>query len=276
MLIEIFDLDGTLTEEFSPKIGDKTGYGLQNYSLWNLITRELTKNKKEFDEAAENWKKYVIATKDIDKITASKDMTEIGIRMLAKKNQNALAIQNKAAEITKIFFNNGIIIAAAIDYLKYRLTERVVCVISTASYKEGAYGFIQGLVRCNLLNKELADKIVVSATQIDWQKLCVTHMNVDTNKLRGLEQVLQMDIESMRSHIMAVFGDDPDINDRALLELGKYNFAIKNDKNQNAALPHNCVFSNWPDIFANKNNLQSLHGDLSQHFDKYLSLELQE
>jgi len=259
MLIEIFDLDGTLTKEFSPEIGDKTGFGLNTYSLWNLITRELVRNKEEFDKAAGNWKKYVIATKNIDKITASKDMTEIGIRMLGQKNQHALAIQNKAVEITENFFNNGIIITAAIDYLKYRLAEGVICIISTASYEEGAYGFIQSLVRCNLLDQELADKIVVSGTQTDWQKLSVTHMNVDTNKLRGLEQALQMGIENIRPHIIAVFGDDPGINDRALLELGKYSFAIKNAKNQNAALPHNCVFSNWLDIFANKNNLRGLH-----------------
>jgi hydroxymethylpyrimidine pyrophosphatase-like HAD family hydrolase len=259
MLIEIFDLDGTLTEEFSPVIGDKTGFGLTTYSLWNLITRELVKSKKEFDEAAENWKKHVIATKNIDKIAASKEMTEIGIGLLTKKNQNALAIRNKAAEITELFFNNGIIIATAIDYLKYRLREKVICVISTASYEEGAQGFIQGLVKCNLLNHDLADKIIVSGTKIDWHKLCVTHMNVDTYKLRGLEKTLQMDIKSIKPYIAAVFGDDPGINDRALLELGKYSFAIKNAKNQNAVLPPNCVFSNWNDIFAHKNNLQDLH-----------------
>ena len=263
--VEIFDLDGTLTEEFSPHIGDKTGYGLNTYSLWNLITRELVANKGEFDAAAAAWKKHVTTTPDIDKILSSKEMTETGIRMFRTEHKSAIAVQNKAAEITEMYSKSGVVIKPAIEYLEYRLKEGVLCVISTASYEDGAVGFVQGLVQCKLLPEDLAGKIVVSGTQVDWGKLCVTHMNVDDNKLHGLEQALQIPMANIRSNIVAVFGDDPMINDRALLALAKHSFVIKSDKNKDAVLPSNCVFANWEEIFFNKHAIPSLHAKLLSH-----------
>lgn len=261
MAIEIFDLDGTLTEEFAPEIGDQTGYGLTTYSFWNLITRELVVNQSEFDLEAAAWKKMVTTKIEIDKVESSKEMTERGIKLFDQKYQNAAAVRQKAASITKLFFQKGIIIRDAIEYLKYRLSQQVICVISTASYEDGALGFVDGLVDCKLIPQSLSSKIMISGTQIDWSSLRVTHMNVDMNKLLGLERVFNQSMAEIQPRINAVFGDDPAINDRALLDgLCKHGFVIKNAKNAGLSLPTNCVFASWKDILFHRDNLKLLGG----------------
>jgi phosphoserine phosphatase len=164
MSIEIFDLDGTLTEEFSPTIGDKTKTGIETYSYWNLITRELVTDKNEFDAKSSAWKKMVTSAESIDKIESSKDMTEIGLQLFRQENRNADVMQKTATEITKLFFKYGVIVTEAIEYIAYRLKQNVTCVISTASYEDGAKGFINGLAICGLIAPELAAKIIISGT----------------------------------------------------------------------------------------------------------------
>lgn len=266
MRIEIFDLDGTLTEEFSPALGDKTGFGLNTYALWNLITRDFVTDQQEFDQQAVAWKEMVISTPNIDKISSSKDMTEIGLKLFAEKNKNADAIKRKASEIAEMFLSKGIVIMPAIKYLACRLQEETTCIIATGGYEDGAIGFIDGLVRCGVLDKLLATKIIFSGTKINWQELKVSHINVDTHKLLGIEKVLKLPLSHIKPNVFATFGDDPEVNDRSLLELGKYNFAIRTHKNMNAALPPNCMFADWPEIFEHKDNLDYLHAVPAQKF----------
>jgi hypothetical protein len=252
MGIEIFDLDGTLTEEFSSEIGDQTKSGLTTYSFWNLITRDLVIDKDEFDSKAASWKKMVTTTADIDKVQSSKKMTEVGIELFQSKYQNADAVRSKATEITKLFCQSGAIIFDAIKYLSYRLSQGVTCIISTASYEDGARGFVDGLVACKLLTKELANRIVFSGTRVDWEKLQVTHMNVDKNKLLGLTFATGKSLDEIRPQIKTVFGDDPEINDRALLNgLCKRSFVISTVKNKNCDLPNGCVRTDWKEIYSN-------------------------
>ncbi len=261
-LVEIFDLDGTLTEDFSTVAGDKTGFGLKTYSLWNLITRELATNKEEFDTTASEWKQYVTKTPNIDKISSSKDMTEIGASFFPIKNRDSQMIREKAQEITGLFYTKGIINLDAIAYLKDRLEQKICCVISTASYKDGAIGFVNALVKCKLLPKKLSQKILISGTELNWENLTVTHMNVDQNKIVDLERLLKKYYQNNKHEIQAVFGDDPEINDRALLATGKYSFVIKTEKNSMAALPDNCVFADWTTILRNKDKIAFLHQKL--------------
>lgn len=258
--IEIFDLDGTLTEEFSSAIGDKTATGIGTYSYWNLITRDLVSDKSEFDTKATAWKRMVTTTEGIDRIESSKDMTEIGMQLFCQANRSADAVQRKAAEITKLFFKHGIVITEAIEYLKYRLSQNVICVISTASYEDGAKGFVDGLVECGLIPRELTAKIVISGTQINWEQLKVTHMNVDGNKLLGIERIFRQPIDRLRPRIHAIFGDDPAINDRALLSgLCDYSFVIKTVKNASLRLPACCIFSDWIELTTHRDQLEGLH-----------------
>jgi hypothetical protein len=261
-IVEIFDLDGTLTEDFSTVVGDKTGLGLKTYSLWNLITRELVADQKKFDIAATEWKQYVTQTPNVDKISSSKTMTEIGASFFPVKHRNSRILQKKATEITNLFYKKGIINLDAIAYLKDRLEQEICCVISTASYKDGAIGFVNSLVNYNLLPKVLAQKILISGTELNWENLTVTHMNVDQNKIVDLERLLKKHYQNNKYEIQAVFGDDPEINDRSLLAIGKYSFVIKTEKNSAASLPDNCVFADWPTILKNKNKIDTLHNML--------------
>lgn len=266
--IEIFDLDGTLTLEYDPKVGDKTGLGLATYSFWNLITQALVRDAKEFNVAATNWKSQITAGNISDKIESSKDMTEIGIRMFsaANKKLQGQAVRNEAYKITKLFCEKRIVNEEAVKYLEYRLQQGVDCIISTASYEEGAVGFIDGLIAAGLFHPETwQGRILFSGTQTDWNSLRVTHMNVDQNKLLGLETVCQMPIAQIRLRVQAVFGDDPQINDKALLcDLHDRSFVIINAKNQTMQLAPNCVFANWNDIYRNRDQLPSFHASLAE------------
>lgn len=250
--VEVLDLDETLTEDDHDKIAKLFHMQVPTVSLWNLITRELVVDKSGFDQEAAKWKHMVTTTDGIDKVLSSKEMTERGITLFHKDNQNSDAVRKKAAEITKIFIANGIVIVKSIEYIRYRLEQGATCIISTSSYEDGAIGFVDALVEQNLLSKELSKRIKYSGTTINWETLKVTHMNVGMNKLRGL-----MDL---RSRIKAVFADDVRINDYGLLRyLCDYSFVIKTAKNKNDKLPPNCVFVDWDEVIAHKDNLVELH-----------------
>jgi len=253
MNIEIFDLDGTLTEEFSPEIGDETNLGFKTYSLWNLVTRALAKNCNEFDDVAVAWRKMITTTPNVDRIASSRKMTELGLSMLHPEHKNARAIQQKTMEFTHLFVSKGIVNTKAIAYVRHRLSQNTICVISTANYEDSVTGFIRGLCETNLLPYNLANKIICSGTTIDWHSSnCnVIHMNTDTNKIHGLEISLKQPISLIKPKIKAVFADDPQVNDRALLDgLCNHSFVIKNHKNKNMTLPKNCVFATWDEICA--------------------------
>lgn len=244
--IQIFDLDGTLTTEFNP--------------LWNSITERLVKDSTEFHARADAWKKDITSNpaKYPDKRTASKDMTEIGLKMFREEFSNSGAVVNTAKQLSKEFLDNGVTRLLAIEYLKYSVECGDICVISTASYSEGAEGFLLGLVEAGLIPQQVAEKIIISGNVIDWSTLTVTHMNVDDGKIKGLEETLKMSLEDFRKEVVAVFGDDPAINDRAILEIGKHGFVIPTSKNLTMSHPVTCVRASWEEILYHKNDLPSL------------------
>jgi hypothetical protein len=85
-------------------------------------------------------------------------------------------------------------------------------------------------------------------------------MNVDSNKILGLEKTLRQPITELKPKIKAVFGDDPEINDKALLGgLCDYSFVIKTIKNAHMNLPSCCVFSSWKEIINHADRLKDLH-----------------
>ena len=62
-------------------------------------------------------------------------------------------------------------------------------------------------------------------------------------KLRGLELALQKPIDDIQKRTQAVFGDDPERGDRALLNgFCQHSFVKKTIKNEKSVLPPNCVF----------------------------------
>jgi hypothetical protein len=148
--------------------------------------------------------------------------------------------------------------------MEYQIREGVICAISTGGDECGAVGFVDGLVECGILSKDLGAKILVSGTRINWNELTVEHLNVGPLKSRGLELAFQKPIDDIQKRTQAVFGDDPERGDRALLDgFCQHSFVKKTIKNRNAVLPSNCVFfSSWAEIYENRNKIYDLHSRL--------------
>ena len=234
--IEIFDLDGTLTDEFHP--------------LWNLITEKLVENADEFNHIALQWQADILTNRYPDKQAAAKDMMEKGVRMFAKHHRNAHAVVTMATTITQGLITKGAVRKEAIDYLQRRIHAGITCIISTGSYAEGAAGFLLGLANAQWLTPESAQQIMISGNHIDWETGDVLHINVDHGKITGLEYALKQPLAEFQEDIIAVFGDDPFINDRALFELGKSAFCIPTSKNSHLNLPANCQRATWQKILS--------------------------
>lgn len=262
--IQIFDLDGTLTIEFDPDEGDRTGEGLDTYNYWHKITRKLARDPAAFDAREKAWLEMVMTTKDIDMIASLIERTKIEIAMLDENDKNDEAIRRQAALITRDFLDKGILELDAIRYLAYQLQEGVTCAISTGGDESGAAGFVAGLVDCGLLPKDLAVKIIISGTRINWKEMTVEHLNVGPLKLRGLELAFQKPIDDIRKRTLAVFANDPEGGDRAILDgFCRHSFVKKTIKNKEAALPSNCVFfSSWAEIYDYRNKIYDLHAKL--------------
>ncbi len=262
--IQIFDLDGTLTIEFDSAKGDLTGEKLDTYNFWHRITRKLSKDPDAFDVRETAWLEVVMATKDIDMIASLIDRTKSEMSIFNESDKNDGAIRRQAALITHDFLDNGIVELDAIKYLQYQLQEDVLCVISTGGDESGATGFVDGLVDYGLLPKDLAEKIYVSGTLLDWNKMTVEHLNVGPLKLQGLELTFKKSINDIQKRTQAVFGNDPEHGDRAILNgFCQYSFVKKTVKNEQAVLPPSCVFfSSWAKIYDNRNKICELHTEL--------------
>jgi hypothetical protein len=236
MIIKIFDLDGTLTDEFHP--------------LWNLITEELVHHPADFRAAVQQWEnaKNAMDAAWSEWQRASQEIAEIGISMFRQECRNDLALQTTAEKLTDMFIREGIVRLKAIEYLARSVNEKYICVISTGNYKHGAIGFIKSLVKNKLLSQQEASLIKLSGTEVNWENLCIAHMNTGINKLLGLELCFGDSIENLKNKIFSVFVDDPTGVDGHLLTLAKHGFIIPTEKNATVKIPHNCIRACWDDI----------------------------
>src|SRR5579862_9009823 len=131
MPIEIFDLDGTLTEV--------------DCSLWRLITEKLVEESTMFHSIVDVLRRHVTDNPQIypSKTAASKYITEEALKMFKYHNRNSKSVKKVAFEITLELFEKKLVRTDAIKYLEYALIKNNTCIISTGSYKEGAIGFIE-------------------------------------------------------------------------------------------------------------------------------------
>lgn len=256
MVIKVFDLDGTLTTTKEEVSIDPFGMG--TFSFWDLITGMLVKNYDLFHKEATNWKKNTVV-KEKDKIASSKKMTEKGIEFFYPENRSAKVVEKTAYNITLKLHENGLLRSDAIYYLADCLQKGEKCVISTASYADGAQGFLKAIFNLGLLPSNHPGKLIVSGNIIDWKSGRVLHMNAEYGKIKGLEITMREPLHCFKNQIAAVFGDDPYINDKAILELGALSFTIPTPKYGTSKLPHNCVRASWEDILENKECLSTLH-----------------
>ncbi len=244
MIIKIFDIDGTLTHAYGD-IADKTGY--ETYAFWPLITAHFTKDKDVLNKMIADWEESMNTEKD--PTGSSHDMMQKGINTF-RSDANGAAVRAFAKGVTLKFIEQGVIRKEAIAYLEKQAKQGVICILSTGSYQDGALGFVDALVEKGLISKETQKALYVSGAVVDWDSFTLLHANVRERKLLGIEAVTGRKISELQQHIKAVYGDDPWINDKDILEIAPPGVAyvITTCKNNNKELPSGYSLTTWNNI----------------------------
>lgn len=248
MKIDIWDLDGTLTYAYGDII-DKTG--LTTYAFWPLITEQFTQDVDALRQITAEWEESMKT--EPDPTGSSHSMLQRGIDTFPE-NITQQHIYLFAKEITKKFIQHQVIRREAIAHLEERIKQGVLCIISTGSYQDGAFGFVDALIENHLLSITAKNSLLISGAVIDWEKRLVLHANVRDRKLIGIEMVTGKKIGILLPHIEAVYADDPWINDRDILSIVPQEraYVIKTIKNQDKELPLGLRFTSWEEVISRK------------------------
>ena len=137
---------------------------------------------------------------------------------------------------------------AGIAHLRHSLEAGHICILSTGSYLDGAYGFIDAVCEEGLIPKELTDRLVITGAQIDWPSLKVIHANIANNKIKSIQSALESrGLRLNEEEVDSIAVDDPLGNDSGLCLINpKAVRVIKTPQNQSTA----CVLYNWDEIEA--------------------------
>lgn len=222
MDLHVFDLDGTLTK-----------YG---FDLWMLTTQSLVTDEHAFQQALEIY----LASKDQETAYQTANSLIMMQHAIALLPENpAHLIRETAAEITlEHERQDDFIYKLAISTIKDLIVQGKRVVISSANYLEGVEGFLQALLKMELLTRAEIDCIEVHATLVDWSQLRVNHLNVGVGKVQALNH------EGNGS--LRVYGDDIVVNDRALMDLAGADVrVVKNHKHHGVVLPSDWQFITW-------------------------------
>jgi hypothetical protein len=243
-MIEIYDIDGTLTYGFGD-IPNLTQFA--TYAFWPLLTEKFTKDVDGFRKRVREWEESMVT--ESDPALSSHTMMQEGINTF-QENVTHQEIRAFAKEVTLQFIHYGVIREEAIAYLSKKVNLGIVCILSTGSYQDGALGFVDALVETGLITQEAGGALRVSGAIVDWKKRELLHANVRERKIKGIEMLLGDKIENIRPNIAAVYADDPWINDHGILEIAppEKAFVIQTEKNKNQILPGHYVFSTWRSI----------------------------
>jgi len=207
--MRIFDIDGTLTHPFG-EIEDTTGF--HSYAFWDLLTDEFVESKETFRAEIAAWNESMKT--EPDPTGSSHAMMQRAIAEF-RAGISGEALRAKAKDITVIFLDAGIVRLEAVSFLKRCLASGETCVLSTGSYLDGAFGFVDALVERDLLTADLLDKLHISGAEVDWASRELLHANVRERKILGLKRCLGVD---ELPAIAAVYCDDPEINDKGIYE----------------------------------------------------------
>lgn len=248
MHIQILDVDGTLTwsEKDYPFLEkNKTGYNV--FSFWPLLSSTFSVNAIEFDKAVDEWNESMKHTPDHLKDKSSFDMMERTVQEFLYPYVQAADMVKKAEEITKNFLRHNVVQLNAVAYLNECLRKGVICVLTTGSYLDGLRGFVNELINQGYL--ENSPHLLLNGAEVDWQNRKLIRANVGQYKTDNFIETLRANnIQHYR--VQAAFGDDPYINDKAILELGLPNgaFVIKAKRNEHGSfdpLYHHCSWDEF-------------------------------
>lgn len=242
--IQIFDVDGTLTFHEKDRKEFLQNTFLPTFSYWALITFNFCTNKKHLKDKINAWETSMIDESDPD-LSSLKCLQEIIYHDL-QEDLNKNQVKQYAKEITQELIKIGGIRYLAINYINTCLSNNVICVLTTGSYLDGLYGFIESLQQNNLLIT--SNNLVLHGAEINWNEKKVIHANVGQYKVKNLTHYLNQLTTSYE--IQAVFGDDPNINDKGLFDLITHNqsFVIRSHKNliNNESFPY--IHCDWQEF----------------------------
>lgn len=247
--IQLFDVDGTLTYNAVDKPQAQTIY--PTYGYWPLLSTQLCKNKKIFRKAVERWEKNMRTESDPDR--SSFNMMALTVREHFRDEIDAQALRHKAQEITHHFIKHGVIQLSALEYIKCCVDKNIYCVLTTGSYLDGLRGMVDVLQEQNLLPR--SNYILLNGAEIDWSIRELQHANVGQYKVNKLLQTL--DEHNLQPYIVtAAFGDDPYVNDKAILEQAPIGsaYVIKSKKNSHGGFPADFIRTTWEQILAQKHS----------------------
>jgi phosphoserine phosphatase len=243
--IQLFDVDGTLTYHAVDYPAAQTIY--PTYGYWSLLSTQLCQNKKTFRKAVTSWEKSMLTATDPE--ISSFNMMALTVREHLKPEVNALVLHAYARQITANFIKHGVLQDGALEYLNRCLNKNIYCVLTTGSYLDGLTGMVAELQAQKLLVR--SDYLLLNGAEIDWNTRQLLHANIGQHKVKKLWQTLQE--KNLTAYtITAAFGDDPYVNDKAILELappGKA-YVIKSQKNAHGGFAEKFVACSWADILA--------------------------
>jgi hypothetical protein len=230
---DVYDIDGTLT--------------VPGHDLWYLCTRSLCADKDRFDEHVVHWKCEMQS--GIAPFDSSLRMMNNGLALL-KHGVNADLVTAEVQRIASDLVDEGFVWPQAIYFLNGRLRRGVAAVFSTTNYQAGALGFLAALQSKGMIRQADSEKIFVSGSNIDWRSRSVTHFNMGGNKVIGIAKTLGISEEMVKTTIDCAFGDDPLASDRALLEIARHPYVIRNETHRGLSLPERIRLVSWSEIAA--------------------------
>jgi hypothetical protein len=179
--IIICDFDQTITSE--------------GRDLWYECTKSLSSSSQKFEELIIEFKNTVNDTP----IESSLLAFQKGLDLISNKDDIISYFKNVPID--------GYLRNDLVEFLnKHLAIEGNQLVISTANYEKGV---------CTLVPRIFTNtsNIIVSGTR--FSKGIVDHINVAQNKVKDIESGIELE------HVSHIFGDDPLINDKYILEMKK-------------------------------------------------------
>ena len=241
--IQLFDVDGTLTYNAVDKPSAQTIY--PTYGYWPLLSSQLCKSKNRFRKAVLRWEKTMRTETDPD--ASSFKMMQLAVQEHLRDEIGAELLRSTAREIPRNFIKYDILQLPALEYINRCLEKNIYCVLTTGSYLDGLRGMVDVLQEHKLLLE--SDYLLLNGAEIDWVKRELLHANIGQYKVDKLFQTLEANNLTPYT-ITAAFGDDPYINDKAILEQAPPGaaFVIKSKKNLQGGFSENFTLSTWQKI----------------------------
>jgi hypothetical protein len=229
--IRVFDIDGTITH---PGI-----------DLWYMTTKSLSSDIESFEKYVLAWKKGIKA--GLNAYKTSKSMMLKGLNLMpCEITGNNIRLETE--KISRNIIKYGNYFEGAIQHINNSIEKGFYVIFSTTNYYESGLGFLDALVNCNQIEKNSINSILVSGSRIDWKSKKIIHFNMGECKIKDICEHLNLTEQGLIERIDSFYGDDPEGNDSALLNLPLKGYIIKNDKNKNCLLPKHILLTDWNEI----------------------------